>query len=260
VSSGGVGSVRTLSVTPVKATRLQVVDCVELEATGARGNRRFFMIDQRDRMVNGKTLGALQTVVSEFDEASGRLTFRFPDGGVVQDVVGGDGDWIEVRFSSSRRPARVIAGPWNQAVSDLVGRPLRLVDGGPAVDRGQDGAVSLISRASLDRLASQAGVEELDARRFRMLIEIDGVAPHEEDRWIGRSVQVGPALLRFEGNVGRCLITSRDPDTGEVTLPTLDVLRAYRSEVECTEPLPFGVYGRVLRGGRVSVGDPVALV
>ncbi|HWD84512.1 MAG TPA: MOSC domain-containing protein [Solirubrobacteraceae bacterium] len=253
------GRVRTLSVTPVKATRLQVVDSVDLEETGARGNRRFFVIDQRDRMVNSKILGALQKVVSEFDEASRRLSFRFPDGRVVQDEVGAGGDEIEVRFFSSARLARVIDGPWSQAVSDLVGQPLRLVDGGPAVDRGREGAVSLISRASLDRLASQAGVDDVDARRFRMLIEVDGVDAHAEDSWIGRPVQVGPAVLRFEGNVGRCLITSRDPDTGEVTLSTLDVLREYRSDVECTEPLPFGVYGRVLQGGRVSVGDPVAV-
>jgi hypothetical protein len=254
------GRVTTLSVTPVKATRLQVVDSVELDETGARGNRRFFVIDQRDRMVNSKILGGLQKVVSEFDEATGRLAFRFPDGRVMEDVVSAGGDHIEVRFFSTPRAARVIDGPWSQAVSDLVGQPLRLVDGGPAVDRGRDGAVSLISRASLDRLASQAGVDEVDARRFRMLIEVDGVEAHEEDSWVGRSVQVGPAVLRFEGNVGRCLITSRDPDTGEVTLPTLDVLRGYRGDVECTEPLPFGVYGRVLQGGRVSVGDPVALI
>jgi MOSC domain-containing protein YiiM len=41
-------------------------------------------------------------------------------------------------------------------------------------------------------------------------------------------------------------------------MPTLDLLRAYRAGLESTEPLPFGVYGRVLRPGTVRVGDTVA--
>lgn len=251
--------VTALSITPVKATRLHVVDSVELGEFGARGDRRFFLIDQRNRMVNSKVVGALQSVVCDLDDAAGQLTLTLADGRVVSGVVEDGDERVEARFYSSHRTVRVLDGPWSETLSELAGKSLRLVEGQPAVDRGTEGAVSLISRASLDRLASQAGVEEVDARRFRMLIEINGVAAHEEDGWVGRSVQIGPAMLRFEGNVGRCLVTSRDPDTGEVTLPTLDLLREYRGEVECTEPLPFGVYGRVVRGGRVSVGDPVTL-
>jgi hypothetical protein len=64
-------------------------------------------------------------------------------------------------------------------------------------------------------------------------------------------------LVSFEGHVGRCLITSRDPDTGQVTLPTLDLLKDYRGSLHTTEPLPFGVWGRVLQPGAVAVGDEV---
>ncbi len=90
-----------------------------------------------------------------------------------------------------------------------------------------------------------------------MLIEVDGVDAHAEDRWLGQRLQVGGAVLRFDGHVGRCLVTTRDPETGVVTLPTLDLLRGYRRDLESTEPLPFGIYGRVLRPGTVRVGDTV---
>jgi uncharacterized protein YcbX len=110
----------------------------------------------------------------------------------------------------------------------------------------------------LKRLAEQAETDSVDGRRFRMLIEVDGVAPHDEDAWVGSEFKVGESLLRFEGHVGRCLVTSRDPESGEVTLPTLDLLRAYRREVESSEPLPFGIYGRVLIGGPIRVGDTVS--
>ena len=66
--------------------------------------------------------------------------------------------------------------------------------------------------------------------------------------------------MRFNGHVGRCLFTSRHPETGEINLPTLDILRSYRDEVQSTEPLPFGIFGEVLRPGPIRVGDAVAPV
>lgn len=249
-------TVSALSVTPVKATRLHTVESVELGTTGARNDRRFFVIDDRGRMVNSKRLGLLQTVVASFDEDARQLSLRFPDGRVVEDVVDGS-EPIQARFYSEDREVRLLDGPWSEALSAHTGQSLRVVEAGGAVDRGAEGAATLISRGSLERLASEAGVDGVDARRFRMLIEIDGVAAHEEDGWVGQPVGVGAAVIRFEGHVGRCLTTSRQPDTGEVDLPTLDVLRDYRVGVDTTEPLPFGVYGRVLQPGIISVGDPV---
>ena len=138
-------------------------------------------------------------------------------------------------------------------------RLVEAVEPGGAVDRGSAGVASLISNASLARLAEVAGEPAVDPRRFRMLIEFDGVPAHAEDAWTGRRVRVGDALIEVRGHVGRCLITSRDPESGEVDLPTLDILRAYRGAENGTEALPFGIYGSVVRGGEVGVGDQLAL-
>lgn len=249
--------VTALSITAVKATRLQTVQEIMLERTGARGDRRFFLIDERGRMVNGKRLGRLQAVQSSYDEASERLSLELPDGTVIADTIR-FGHPVQTEAYGNFRIGRLVDGPWGQALSDWLGEPLRLIETDSAVDRGTDGATSLVSRGSLRRLAQEAGAETLDARRFRMLIEIDGVEPHAEDRWVGRSIKVGEAVIRFEGHVGRCIITSRDPDTGMVDLPTLDLLRSYRGAEASTEPLPFGVHGRVVLPGTIAVGDPVA--
>jgi uncharacterized protein YcbX len=64
-------------------------------------------------------------------------------------------------------------------------------------------------------------------------------------------------MLSFNGDVGRCVVTSRHPDTGEIDLPTLTVLAGYRPD-GVSEPLPFGIYGSVTTPGRVRVGDAVA--
>lgn len=249
-------TVTALWITAVKGTRVLEVDAIALEADGARGNRRFFVIDAGGRMVNGKVIGALQAVVTSFDEQSERLAFEFPDGSRVEDVVR-LGAPIVARFFSRETEGRLVDGPWASSLSAHVGRPLRLVATGSAVDRGAVGGVSLISRGSLALLASKTGAEAIDARRFRMLIEVDGLPAHAEDDWVGNEVRAGEALISFEGHVGRCLITSRDPESGEIDLPTLDLLRGYRGDADTTEPLPFGIHGRVLEPGAVRVGDPV---
>jgi uncharacterized protein YcbX len=250
-----------LSLTPVKGMRLVGVERVFLGLDGVRGNRRFFWIDERDRMLNGKQVGELQAVVASYADDTRRLSMTFPDGHEVSAVVR-PGASVVTRFFSRPREAVLVNGPWAEAVSAYVGRPLRLVEAGPegAVDRGVGGGASLISRASLSRLGAVAGADgALDARRFRMLIEVDGVAAHEEDAWVGRRVSVGQAVVAVAGHVGRCLVTSRDPDTGAVDLPTLELLGSYRSGLPCTEPLPFGVYGRVVAEGSVAVGDHVVV-
>jgi uncharacterized protein YcbX len=246
-------TVSALSITPVKGTRIHSVDSIELNTGGAVGDRRFYVIDDRGRMVNGKVVDGLQSVVASYDEPF--LGLAFPGraiGGVIT-----RGSKVQTTFFSAPREATLIDDGYSQALSEHFGRPLRLVETDGAVDRGPGGAASLISKASLARLAAEAGSDGIDARRFRMLIEIDGVDAHAEDAWVGSDVRVGGALVRFAGHVGRCLITSQDPETGRVDLPTLDLLRAYRGAIESTEPLPFGIYGQVLEPGIVRVGDLV---
>jgi uncharacterized protein len=249
-------SVSTLSVTPIKGTRLRTVEAIELGPLGAAGDRRFYVIDERGRMVNGKVVVDLQTVVADWSEDTRELALAFPDGTRVAGIVDG-GREVATTFFSQPRDAIVPDGPWSQALSDHFGRPLRLVRTDSAVDRGHDGGVSLVSSASVARFAEVADRDQVDARRFRMLIEIDGIDAHAEDGWVGRRVRVGESELAFHGHVGRCAITTRDPDTAERDIPTLDLLRSYRADLDTTEPLPFGIYGQVLRGGRIAIGDPV---
>jgi uncharacterized protein YcbX len=251
--------VSALSVCAIKAMRLRKLDAIQLGPDGADGNRRFYLIDDRGRMVNGKTVGALQAIIADAD--GDRLRLTFPEGERVEGKVA-YGNTVETSFFSRGRKAKLIEGPWSGAISQFVGKSLRLVEAdgdGAAVDRGRNGGVSLISSASLERLAAEAEASDLDARRFRMLIEVDGLRAHQEDAWVGRRAQIGEAVVEFGGHVGRCLITSRDPDTGTIDLPTLDVLHSYRGDAITTEPLPFGIYGQVVSPGAVRLGDEVSL-
>jgi uncharacterized protein len=253
-------TVTALSIAPVKGTQLRVVDRVRLDQAGVRENRRFYLIDEQDEMVNALRLGALNAIVSDYSEADRRLSLSFPGGPDLEGAVR-LGDEVVTRFYGEPMPARVVLGPWSQAITEHAGKSLRLVEAGAggAVDRGAEGAVTLMSRGSLERLAEQAECSGVDPRRFRMLIEVDGIGPHEEDDWVGRRLQVGEALLRGRGHVGRCAITNRHPETGESDFQTLKTLGTYRREAKTTEPVAFGIYGEILRPGTISVGDTVSI-
>jgi uncharacterized protein YcbX len=251
-------TVTALSITPVKALRLRRVPEIRLDTNGVRENRRFYLIDEACEMVNGKHLGALNTIVSDYSEEERRLSLKFPDGHVVEEEVR-LGDEIGTWFYGETMPARLVLGDWSEAISQCAGTALRLVEAGEigAVDRGAEGVATLISRGSLERLADRAERSSVDARRFRMLIEIDGIGPHEEDGWVGHEIEVGEAVIRGQGHVGRCVITSRHPETGDIDLHTLKILGGYRRDAGTTEPVAFGIYGEVARPGTIRVGDPV---
>jgi uncharacterized protein YcbX len=197
-------------------------------------------------------------VRAEWDEAARNLALEFPDRRRVEGVVE-PGDPVEAMLYGQPHSSRSVPGPWQEALSDYVGVALTLLwSERGAVDRGVGGgAVTLVSRGSLERLAEEAGVTDpVDGRRFRMLFEIDGVEPHAEDEWIGSRVEIGEAIVAPVGDVGRCIVTTKNPDTGETDLDTLGTLAAYRREGR-TEPLPFGVHAAVVQPGRVRVGDAV---
>jgi MOSC domain-containing protein len=244
-----------ISVAPVKSLGLLHPEEVDLAPGGVVGDRRFWLRDERG-LYAGKRDGSMLRIRPAWDEEARRLTLTFPDGDVVDGVVE-LGEPVDAILYGEARPSHAVVGPWQEAISGYVGRPVELLWADEtAVDRGPDGgAVSLVSRASLERLRAESGADGgIDGRRFRMLFEIDGVAEHEEDTWIGADVEIGSATVTFNGDVGRCVVTSRNPDTGVVDLPTLAALASYRRD-GVTEPLPFGVYGSVRSPGRVRVGD-----
>ncbi|MFI5049596.1 MAG: MOSC domain-containing protein [Gaiellales bacterium] len=251
-------SVVRISIAPVKALGLVHPEDVELGPTGVEGDRRFWLLDAAGRLVNGKSFPQLMQVRPEWDESSRRLALWFPDGEVAEGVVD-PGDPVEVSLWGEAHPSRAVDGPWAAALSEFVGASLTLLwSESGAADRGRNaGWMSLVSQASLARLGREAGEHRpVDGRRFRMLFEIDGVGPHQEDLWIGERVRIGGATVSPVGDVGRCAVTKCDPDTGASDLDTLGALSRYRREGR-TEPLPLGVYGDVLVPGRVCVGDPV---
>jgi uncharacterized protein len=246
-----------ISHCPVKGLAVRQLDECELTEAGITGDREFFLVDENDRLVNSKGLGGLQQIIPGYNREASSLTLAFPDGTTISHEVGFDGS-LGANFWGITVDVRVVVGPWSEAISDFAGRDLRLVGGsGPAPDRRRSGAATLLGTGSLQALARTLAVDEVDQRRFRMNFGIDGLGEHGEDEWLGRRVRLGEAVVVPQGNVGRCAVTTQNPDTGEPDLDTLKALAAYRRVTESTEPLPFGVYAAVAQPGLVRTGDTV---
>jgi uncharacterized protein len=248
-----------ISHCPVKGLAVRQLDHCELTEAGLAGDREFFLVDENDRLVNAKGLGILQQIIPNHDRETGVLTLAFPDGTTVSRQVSFNGA-LGARFWNETVDVRVVEGPWSEALSELTGRNLRLVrPSAPAPDRLRSGAATILGTGSLRALARILSVDEVDARRFRMNFGIEGLGEHQEDAWLGRRVRLGEAVVVPQGNVGRCAVTTQNPETGKPDLDTLKALAAYRRVVEATEPLPFGVYAAVAQPGRVHVGDTVEM-
>jgi uncharacterized protein YcbX len=244
-----------ISTTPVKSLLLHHPDEIELEPFGVARDRRFFLIREDGRLLAGLHHGPLALVRADWELEPERLSLTFPDGSVVEGPVA-LAEPVLTDFWGHRVEGRIVVGPWAQALSEYAGRAVRLVKADVSAGGVDAEPLTLVSSESVAELARRVGLDAVDARRFRMLLEIEGCTPHEEDTWAGRHVRLGEAVIEIGGPVPRCATTTRDPNTGQRDLDTLREIAAYRGKRD-GKKIDFGVYAQVVRPGRIRLGDPV---
>jgi uncharacterized protein YcbX len=251
--------VSRLSVTPIKGFALQHPDEVRIEEHGAVGDRDFLVVDDRDRLVSITRTGAWVGLDAAWDPGAGRLEVRDRDGGAWAGRVALGAPVAVDLFGLRTAGAREVEGPWSAMLSERAGHAVRLVHTDAPGDGSDVHPVTFLGDATVAHLAARADGADVDPRRFRMLFSVAGTDAHAEDDWTGRRVRVGEAEIEVGGPVPRCAGTTRHPDRGDRDLPVVRMLRASRGlrETELGPGVPLGVYGRVLRPGRVRVGDPI---
>jgi uncharacterized protein YcbX len=141
-------------------------------------------------------------------------------------------------------------------LQDQPGRlPLKLVGDGstPRYQDNQAGQVTLHSRESLASAGAAFGDSDLDERRFRHNIVIEGAAAWEEQAWVGGKVRVGDVLFESVVPKIRCLATHANPATGERDRQVMQTLVKAFAQKEPT----FGVGMLSEAGGEIRIGDEV---
>lgn len=120
-----------------------------------------------------------------------------------------------------------------------------------------DAAISVIASATVEELARLTGTRP-DTRRFRpnVLVRLIRPLPFAEDEWVGGTLRFGPgdnapAIAVTQRDL-RCATINIDPDSLQTTPALL-------KSVARTNQTNAGIYGNVIRTGRLEVGQSVII-
>jgi uncharacterized protein len=112
--------------------------------------------------------------------------------------------------------------------------------------------ISLMSQATLDELSAAVGTQ-VDVRRFRPNILLEGVPPWEEFKAVGEEFNLGEAKILITSRIGRCTNIEIDPDSGDRNLGLLSILNQDYGHLQT------GVLAKILTPGSVKIGDRLTL-
>ena len=128
--------------------------------------------------------------------------------------------------------------------------PLQVLEAPPAhrfTDHPQ-GQVSLINLASVRDLGARMGVE-IDPRRFRANLHVEGWPAWVENGWTGESLRLGGVSARMLKPIVRCAATHVNLQTARRDLAITKALFEAYGHMHC------GIYLNVTAKGRLALGD-----
>lgn len=184
---------------------------------------------------------ALAALHTSYDDRARRIRIEHAGAVLVEAVLdaGGRDELTEAVTDF------VLATPEGRRLRRPGRLPLVLVGDGETA-RFQDrsrGYVSVHGRGSVRALGEALGMN-IDDRRFRSNVVVDGVAPWNELAWTG-DVRIGELEFRTAGPIVRCLATHANPDTGLRDAKVLTTLTGALAQQEPT-------LGRLLLPGWAS--------
>ena len=113
--------------------------------------------------------------------------------------------------------------------------------------------LSIFGVQSARKLGEETGMG-VDQRRFRANIYVDLAEGFAEDKFVGRSLRIGPkVIVSILERDPRCIMITLDPETGEKEPALLKKVAQAHGGMA-------GVYGAVLVEGMVHKGDSVELI
>jgi uncharacterized protein YcbX len=255
--------VERLTVYPVKALDGADRDAVRIAEGGTlAGDREYALFGPDREPINGKRTARVHDLETAFDPASRELTVR-PDGAADR--------------TFDLDAERAVAEKWFAA---FFGEAVTIErDAAAGFPDRPDGGPSVVSTATLREVASWFESVTVDGlrRRLRANVEVGGVEPFWEDRFVGAdavfAVETADGPVRFEGvePCGRCVVPTRDPDSGE---PTPGFRERFVERRAATYPewvdadaMPHDYTLMLIaavpaadRGGQLRVGDEVGLL
>lgn len=139
----------------------------------------------------------------------------------------------------------------NRKISPIIYSPTHVPIGAIAVEN-----ILIVTDASLNSLKEIWGKAEINHRRFRpnLIISLEEKIPFIEETWFGKTMKIGNEVeIQFNKYCKRCMIITVDPDSAKKDSSLLKTVVKERNQ-------NFGVYAKVIKTGKIHVGDEVRLL
>ena len=113
-------------------------------------------------------------------------------------------------------------------------------------------SISLINTKSVVDFQNKTN-QEIETKRFRGNIFVDGVDAWEERNWIGKIIKINDISFKVEKNIPRCVAINLKPNTDDNSLNLLQSLKKTYNHFD------MGVYLTALNDGLINIGDNISL-
>lgn len=259
---------------PVKSLGGEAPDCAMVEPRGLAGDRRWMMVTPEGRFLTRRELPAMAHVGAAWTGQGIVLSHREAGRMVVSEPL--DGPAIGVKIwgdSVEATDAGDVAAQW---LTGVFARPVRLVYMADTIVRPvdpdfaregdqvsfADGFPLLVATVeSLDALNARLA-SPITMARFRPNLVIAGApSAFAEDGW--HTLRIGDVTMRVVNPCTRCVMTTQDPDSGEVPekMEPLRTLKAMGRVMPGPKPEPiFGQNAIPDGAGMIAVGDQVEVL
>lgn len=245
-----------LRVAPVKGLASVSLQGVTLTRDGVAEDRRLFLLRDDGSVVTMRRFPQLTCVVPQLDLAASSLTVTLPDESRATSSLTTAGPRVAATLFGKQRSGVVVDGPVTEALSSYVGERVRVVFAERTGVGWDEGPVSLLGHASVQAVGTPTDSGGPDVARYRMLIDVTGTEPFEEDSWVGRNVGVGTAVVRVSHRLQRCVVIDYVATSGVKDWEGVRTLLSRRGQGDPT----LGVIGEVEEPGEVRVGDRVEVL
>jgi uncharacterized protein len=116
--------------------------------------------------------------------------------------------------------------------------------------------LSIMGLQSVQKLAEEAGIDNLAPERFRANIYADWKSGGAffEDQLVGKEIKLGDeVILRVVKKDSRCVIPTLDPDTSAASPAVLEKIQSLHAGC-------IGVYAETVKAGEIRVEDEISLI
>lgn len=252
------GRIEKLYTYPIKGLSARLLDSVDLQPGQGFPDDRLFGFAKANGGFdpqNPKPLPKTSFVVlmeharlaglrTEFDAESGVLTIR---------------DDVQTQhfklFDEKEKEAaeNLLSGLLDLANEErpqfVAGAPHRFTDVS-VVSETMMNAVSLINLDSVEDLGARIG-EPVDPMRFRANIYFRGWPAFSELELVGRSIQIGAAVLKVLKRTQRCAATEVNPQSARRDMRVPFLLRKNYGHLD------MGIYAKVVEPGTIAAGNRI---